>query len=439
MSPDTPARTREVVLVSYAYPPSSSPGAVRVTRLLARLPALGWRCSVVTVGQAVALRSSGAADPLAGDPSRLLRVDDPLAVVAGKAAVSRAPGERSLLRRMAEHLIFPDRTILWALKLRKARPWARKIAPQIVHSTSPALSAHIAAMGIARATGAKWVAEFRDPASWLAREDKTPAMKRWLLARLEALIVARADATVVVSEAFAEYFRSRYPGRPIHSIPNGAEFDAKVLEAAKQSRRDRQASAASRPFVLVHAGELYGGARNPAPLIAAAKRAQALTERPIVLRFIGADSAIAGSAAQTLDATHLVDVVGPMSHAQSVQEMSNADAVVALLHDDPLGRIGIMSKFFDYAATANPVLVVGERVAMLSRIVEENGMGRACEYADIDGMATWIADLARQPHIFDYDCVDVCRRWSADAMAASLAKLFDVLVPGGGAPPGHAA
>lgn len=204
MSPDTPARTREVVLVSYAYPPSSSPGAVRLTRLLARLPALGWRCSVVTVGQAVALRSSGAADPLAGDPSRLLRVDDPLAVVAGKAGVSRAPGKRSLLRRMAEHLIFPDRTILWALKLGKARPWARQIAPQVVHSTSPALSAHIAAMGIARATGAKWVAEFRDPASWLAREDKTPAMKRWLLARLEAFIVARADATVVVSEAFAE-------------------------------------------------------------------------------------------------------------------------------------------------------------------------------------------------------------------------------------------
>lgn len=418
------------LFISYAYPPSSAPGSIRVTRLITRLRSHGWRPHVLTVGSAIR-RSSGSSDPFDGEVGRVCRVDDPVAVAIQQSssqvgATSR--GSSSLLRRLAEHLIFPDRTVFWALRLRRAKGWAKGIKPKVIHSTSPSLSTHFAAKAMARATGAKWVAEFRDPSSWLPRNDKTPALKRWLLAKAEAHIVNRADATVVVSEAFAEYFRGLYPGRPIHSIPNGAEFSETQLKAAMERRSARRKRSQETPLVLVHAGELYGGARNPEPLIRAARMAQERLSRPILLRFLGADSQIAGDAARKLGADGLVEVVGPLRHADSLLAMQDADGLVALLHDDPVGRIGIMSKFFDYAATANPVLVVGETAAMLSRIVEEHNMGTGCEYADVAGMANWMVALATAPQEFDYDCISVCRHWSADQMAASMAKLFNSLI-----------
>jgi glycosyltransferase involved in cell wall biosynthesis len=418
------------LFISYAYPPSSAPGSVRVTRLVTRLPSHDWRPFILTVGSAIR-RSTGSSDPFDGDHYRVNRIDDPIAVAIQKSPSPAGPkGGRtsSLLRRLAEHLIFPDRTIFWALRLKQAKGWARNVNPKIIHSTSPSLATHFAAKAMVRATGAKWVAEFRDPSSWLPRNDKTPALKRWLLAKAEAHIVNRADAIVVISEAFAEYFRGRYPGRPIHSIPNGAEFSEADLTAAMARRTARRNRSKEVPFVLVHAGELYGGARNPEPLIRAAQIAQERLSRPLLLRFLGADSHIAGDAARKLGADKLVEVVGPLCHADSVLAMQDADGLVALLHDDPVGRIGIMSKFFDYAASANPVLVVGEKVAMLSRIVEEHSMGIGCEYSDITGMANWMAALANAPQDFDYDCISVCRHWSADAMAASMARLFEALV-----------
>lgn len=421
---------KSVVFVSYAYPPSSSPGSVRISRLVKRLEPLGWRCHVVTVGQAVTARKGNMDDPLANKPERILRIDDPLASVApaASATASAAPRRKSrLLRRIAETLLFPDRAVFWALRARRATAWARSANPRIVISTSPALSAHVAAKRIARSCGAKWIAEFRDPASWLGRDDRLPKWKRWMLAKLEEYVVKRADATVVVSEAFAEYFRERYPGRPVHSIPNGAEFEQASLEQAMQRRTARAAEAGDTPFVLLHAGELYGGARNPAPLIAAAQLAQARLVRPLKLRFIGADSRLAADAAQALGAVDLVETSGAVSHADSVKELQQAHALVALLHDDPVGRVSIMSKFFDYAITASPILVVGERIAMLSRIVVEHGMGQAFEYKDIEGMADWIVSVATKPDSYSYDCIDVCRQWSADKMASSMAALFETL------------
>jgi glycosyltransferase involved in cell wall biosynthesis len=423
-------RSCRLLIVAYAYPPSSSPGAVRVSRLVRRLVGMGVVPYVLTVGSAALVRSGGSSDHLGDVTGAVCRVDDPLAGFAGMYP-GNAKGNASLkswAKIILRAFLFPDRTILWALKLKGSLAWVKSVTPEVVLSSSPSLSAHIAAFYFSRKLKTKWIAEFRDPASWLPRDNPTSRIKRNLLTRLERHIVNHADATVVVSAAFADYFRKCYPTRPIYSVPNGAEFDVENLQANMNRRSKRNSDIKNRPLVLVHAGELYNGERNPAPLITAALRAQSLTTRPIRLRFLGSDSYLAGEIAQSLGAESIVEVVGSLSHQDALRETENADALVALLHDDPVGRVSIMSKLFDYIATANPILVVGNRDTPLSQIVEDEKVGKAFEYSDINGMVDWIESVASQPQSHDYDCISVCKRWSADRMAESMSKvIFSVL------------
>lgn len=419
---------RACLIVTYAYPPSSSPGAVRMARLVERLEALGWTPHILTVGRAAMVRSQGLPDPLDAQAGRVIRIDDPLAGAAQSvaAASSVEPSKSNMLKGLAKTLLFPDRTLPWALKLPSTIDRLRPIAPAVILSTSPSLSTHVAARRLSKKLGARWVAEFRDPVSWLPERDETSSLRRGLLARLERWVVARADITVTISEAFSEYFRDQYPQARIRTVANGTDFRPDAIRAKLSERADRLAAKGPRdPLVLVHAGALYGGAREPGPLIEAAQRAAQQVERPIRLRFIGGDSHLAAEAASRLGASDMVEAVGALDHSATVAETESADAVVALLHRDPVARIGIMSKFFDYAATGNPVLVVGERQAMLSRIVEEEGAGAAREYDDIEGIAQWIAELARNPAGPEYDALELSRRWSADRMAERMAQVFD--------------
>ena len=69
---------RSVMFVSYAYPPISSPGAVRVVRLIERMTAHGISPTVLTVDGGYSKRSGGLDDPLKESPERCIRVSDPL-------------------------------------------------------------------------------------------------------------------------------------------------------------------------------------------------------------------------------------------------------------------------------------------------------------------------------------------------------------------------
>ncbi|MEM1039555.1 MAG: glycosyltransferase [Pseudomonadota bacterium] len=423
---------KSCLFVAYAYPPISSPGAVRATRLLKMLDQFGWIGQVVTVQDGYSLRQGGLSDPLADQPSRVIRVNDPIAQLAGGKTLTAGSGHTAegvrpnWIKRVVastlghfKRLLFPDRGILWVLVAAIVRKDREFPDIDLVHSTSPNQSSHILGWAIARRRKIPWVAEFRDPISWLPDEQSDSYVRRKLLAKYEAWVVNKADVTVVVSEAFAEYFRSIYPRRKIVAIPNGVEFDIDEVVRRLELRQQRPALS---PVRLVHTGSLYAGARKPGPLIEAAKRARDVYGVSVLVEFAGEDTQIAIEAANLLACRDLVKVHDTLTHSATQELLRSADATVALLHDDRIAQIGIMSKFFDYLPTGAPILCIGDANAMLSRIVQQDELGVAFLYSDIDQMARWIADL---PGMRAPKTLDACEKWSSKQMALNVSELFD--------------
>ncbi|GLQ35956.1 hypothetical protein GCM10007939_22400 [Amylibacter marinus] len=414
---------KNYLLVAYAYPPISAPGAVRATRQIAHLEPLGWRATVVTVQDGYSLRKGGLADPLDNQGGRLLRIKDPVAQAHGRiiAPSSEAPSLRQRvlgrLKALANAVIFPDRSILWALGVRKMA----KAIPndfELVYSSSPTASSHLAGYFLARRLGVPWIAEFRDPLSWISEKNTMGAIRRSLLCKYEAWVVKRADAVVVVSEAFAEYFSGLYPDADIVSIANGAVFDETQLKAVLDARAARGQGEKLR---LVHTGSFYNGERPIAPLIEAVKLAQEKHAVACEILCAGNDAHLATAAAKELGCLEMVKDLGVLSHAETVDLLQSADATLSLLHNEDLGKISIMSKFLDYLPAGAPILNLGAHDAMLSRIIREDSAGGSFEYGDTDAIAAWIADL---PNMAQPDTVALCQKWSAENMAKNVADLM---------------
>ncbi len=154
---------KRVLLVCYYFPPLGGAGVTRPLALFRHLPEFGYECHVLTV-KPVAYRSFEP-DLLEGlpvdriyrsgssDPQRLMYL---LGVRLVKDRTIR--GTRTISDRY-----FPDPKIGW---VRRAVALGRTLLSNrdydAIISTSPPISAHLAARKLSREFGRPWIADFRD-------------------------------------------------------------------------------------------------------------------------------------------------------------------------------------------------------------------------------------------------------------------------------------
>ena len=113
--------------------------------------------------------------------------------------------------------------------------------------------------------------------------------------------------------------------------------------------------------------------------------------------------------------------VGTLPRDKTLSLLKSADACISLLHQDELGKLSIMSKFFDYLPTGIPILNLGGHDYILSKIITGQKAGASFEYDDIDGIAAWLTAL---PDIEQPDSLALCQNWSAKKMTESMDNLF---------------
>jgi glycosyltransferase involved in cell wall biosynthesis len=251
----------------------------------------------------------------------------------------------------------PDREISWLLPAVLAgRRAAALHAPDVIYSSGPPFTAHLAAAAIARLLGKPWVADFRDPWARAPWRDDRFAFERHAWAVCERMVVSHADATIFATRANRQEFARHYGpalASRFHVVGNGcdvSEFQGLELQG------DR------REFVLLHAGSLYG-ARNPAALLKAISGAiasGAIAPATFRLRFIGR-LGLPGIdlplLVRALGLEAVVDFVPQMPRRAVLQEIVNASALLIV---QPVTTVSVPGKLYEYFAAGRPVLALAE-------------------------------------------------------------------------------
>jgi glycosyltransferase involved in cell wall biosynthesis len=375
----------KVLLVTMYFPPAGGGGVQRPLKLAQYLPALGIETHVLApddpkwVHRDPDLRVPTQAwvhrvryvGPRARKPKEELQAADGLDRILVQAQVT------------ARRLLLPDASVTWNLTaIPAAIRIARREGIDAVITTSPPGSIHFVGAAVKRATGARWLADLRDPlvANPHRRSDTTAARARQATnQRLARLVARNADAISCVSEAIADEARSLGARGIVRTISNGCDFDDFAgLEYRPASR-----------FRITHAGSFFGK-RDPRPFL------QAFRDSGVdaVARFVGDFRSSDREWAETLELGDRLELVPYAPRAESLRLQRDSEALLLLVPDAGGRGKGVLSgKVFEYLAAGRPILAVVPPDGAAADLVRETGAGVVVAPDDVEGIAAALRDL----------------------------------------------
>ena len=356
-----------MLIVSFYFPPAGGGGVQRPLKLAQYLPAMDVETHVLAPDDPRWLhRDDGLRMPTQAwvHRARYMGVSGgkPSEVLAGTDGIERALTHARLqLRR----LVVPDENATWAVT---AIPAGIRLVRQhgidVVLSTSPPPSTHLIAAAIARATGARWVADLRDSLVAHAHRRADSVATRAKAAthrRVAQLVASRADAIICVSEAISEETRALTPRGRVATIPNGCDFDDVAGLEHRPSGR----------FRLTHTGSFFGR-RDPRPFL------QALHDSglDVVARFLGDFRDADRQWAAGLELGDRLELIPYAPRSESLALQRDSEALLLLIPEAGGRGRGILSgKVFEYIAVGRPILAVVPPDGAAAELIRETGAG----------------------------------------------------------------
>ena len=384
---------RRVCFFAYYYPPLGGAGSLRALSFARHLPALGWEVTVVTPREGVYGRDpSLVGENLPGvqiiqvdviSPARWARAGSP------DGAETRGTGAyvdevrlgwmgnvlRTLVRR---HLYFPDHARGWIRPaVRAAREEHRRKPFDLVLSSSPPVSAHLAARELSRKAKIPWVADWRD--LWTPRLSSGPGVATRARA-LEFELLRAADGHLAATDGFAHWIGSRSKGRPVRTVRNGwepSDFAAEVPESHRG--------------VVVHTGTVYGADQDLSVFFRALSGSKG---RGCVVRFLGKVLEETRAVAAKCELGPRVEFRGFTDHETALRESRWASGLLLLgwsgRHEDAPGIVP--AKTYEYLATGRPILALARPRSELERLLSGVVGVTVCDFHDEVTMTRWLED-----------------------------------------------
>lgn len=430
------ARGRRVVLVSYHYPPDHAVGGLRPARLARAFASAGYGVSVITAERAGDQRAeltqghSIEVRPVRMQPSpraALLLLRNELRGAAAHAtadpagdwaAVEHEPHASPLKRWLLSLLWLPDD--LQGFIVPAARAVLREVAEgcDLVYTSGPPFSTHLAGWAARAIGGVPWVAEFRDP--WtdnpgkpaFVRSALSDAAERWL----EHRVLCRADGIVAVTPGTGRLLADK--------LPPGRRDRVTVALSGIDLVRSAPPVTSTGPIRILYTGNLYLG-RDPRPFLeglAEARQRLGLGVERVRVDFVGDCRVFRGTTVQSLadalgvgDLIHFTDWASP-EECRRLQE--GADVLLLLAEGQPLQ---VPNKLYEYLGTRRPILAfvdrAGESARMLTTVGEHLLVTDRNPATAADAIVRGL-ELARSGK----SCGDegVLRSWSSDTQMSAL-------------------
>lgn len=361
---------KRVLIITYYWPPNAGAGVYRWLKFAKYLPQHGWQPVIYTPGN----------PQLVAEDAGLLRDVPPEAEVIKRpirepyglykrltgrkgerihtAFLSEtkrrsSPMERIALRVRGE-LFIPDARVAWVKpSIRFLTEYLKEHRVDAAVTTGPPHSMHLIGLGLKKALGLRWIADFRDPWTNIDFYQQLKLSPRTDLRHraLEAEVLKNADLTIAVGWTLADELRA-LGAKKVEVITNG--YDPDDVPTPPEP--------VDEAFSLVHVGSLT--ATRDAPQLWKALKQFCDRDpefaRRLALRFVGP---VDRSVIESIEAAGLGDKVqriGSVSHAEAMRHMQRARVLLLLLNDTPNARGILTSKLFEYLSVGRPILAVGE-------------------------------------------------------------------------------
>ncbi len=409
---------------------------IRMVKLVKYLPELGWDVMVLRSDEAdaevidPALCDEVPADvhvqtirgPFRPLGSRAKRVTD--AGSASRAGVARVVTNTA--KAAVRSVLIPDRYLGWAWRVSQLDR-SELGDPDVLLSSGPPHSAHLAATSLARRHRIPLVVDLRDNWADNPMHANPAPWHRPIERRLEARCVTHASRVVHASERACEVLQARYPRirHRFEAIDNG--FDPADL-AELPARRP---AAPGDQVRFLYAGSLRGTQDVGAFLEVFGGLAKQEPGR-LRLDLLGPIGPTFRSLATSAIGGDTIGISDPVPHADALLAMARADVLLVFTGGGGIGVNTMTGKLYEDMALRRPIMLVGPE-GPAADLVRSSGVGVVAYPDDMPGLRAAIhraAELARDPSfsgasdevLARFDRRRLAERWSAllaEVMAAA--------------------
>ena len=443
---------KRLLIITYYWPPTGGSGVQRWVKFSKYLPEFGWQPVVYTPEnpEQLARDESLLADIPACAEVVKTRILEPYELYRRLTGGKKGEGEVNPVNAQQKNwkqrlslwvrgnCFVPDPRIGWVRpSVRFLKKYLAEHPVDAVVTTGPPHSVHLIGLGLKKALGLRWIADFRDPWTemfYYKHLGLGPAADR-RHHRLEQAVLDGADAVISVSPPVAADFRAKTQ-TPVVLITNGFDEDD-FAEAGEPSSGapgvqffpdpengsekilDTPAPQRSRTKVrLVHTG-LFAADGNPINLWdALAERCAAdpaFRER-LQIRLAGkVDAAVTEAVRARGLGGNLVEL-GYLPHDETVREQRAADILLLPLRREPEYAKVLPGKIFEYLAARRPVLGIGQEDGAAAAVLRDAAAGQMFDWDKKDELLAFLD--AEHPQ------TEGIEKYTRRALTAQLAELL---------------
>ncbi|HCL00470.1 MAG TPA: hypothetical protein DHW42_10260 [Candidatus Marinimicrobia bacterium] len=375
---------KKVLIITYYWPPAGGPGVQRVLKFAKYLPEFGWQPIILTVknGDFPAIDESLISEipqeckvykTKSIEPYNLyrkftgLRSDEKIPTYVLNKKENEGFKDK-IAKWVRANLFIPDARIGWLpFLVKEGLKIVEKEKPAVIFSSSPPHSLQIGAYKIARKTGLKWIADFRDPwgdAFWqkdakLIRSNRAQEKDN----RLERKTLKAADFIISVSDSISELFRFKVNRNNYFTIPNG--FDDTDFKYHWHK---------SEKFKITYTGNV-GKDQNLDNLFSAISALDEKTKNILEINFFGN---LHQSVLKNIHKYHLVDLIkinSYITHDENIEVITKSDMLMLCIPNVPNNEGIVTGKLFEYLATGNFILGIGPKTGDAAKILKKTNAG----------------------------------------------------------------
>jgi hypothetical protein len=403
-----PGQTRQVLFVTYHFPPSMEMGAQTCVQIARYLPLYGWQPTVLAVKER---HAEIVGDALEREfPGRVVRaglLPHPLAFYRwlksrlhfgrnGTVGAERHSENTGRFRRwLLSLLLVGDGYTSWLVPASLAGlKVVRGDGVQHLLSSGPPWTAHMVGMLLSRIARLPWTVHFRDPWIQGAQPEGVSVASRRIDAALERMIIKRAACIVCVTDQHTEILRRAYPGCPpgkFITIPNG--FDGGEWDGVS-TELDMVDVGRETKFTITYTGQLYQ-ARNPLPLFRALKvliDAGDIDREGVQVELIGwcdvAEGRRVADLAVECGIAECIHVRGPRTRPETLRALITANLLLLLAEG---WTAQIPGKTYEYLRAGRPILALTSEGA-LADLLRRTGGAWVIDPRDAAGIAAAVRE-----------------------------------------------
>lgn len=425
---------KKALIITYYWPPAGGAGVQRALKFVKYLPQFGWEPIVLTVE-----KSDSPVDDISllkdipeGTKVYKTKSLEPFElykIFTGKKSDSKIPNDillskenASLKDKLAQwvrlNLFIPDAKIGWKkYAVKKGVKIIKEENIDVIFTTSPPQTVSLIGQILAKRTGVKWIADFRDP--WMEIVYYQNIKRNWITTKidssLEKKVFSKADGVVTISNDMIRLFKSKAPDQKFHLIPNG--YDESDFGDSEKRKNDN--------FTIAYTGSISKD-RVPYVLFSALNK---LTNgdgvKNIRLSFAGRYCSEFMDEIEKHNLSEIADLIGFVPHNESTQILQNADALLLVIDNVADNKGFLTGKLFEYMGSKNPIFAIGPVDGDAHEFIKQSNSGGMVDYKDDEAAYRLLKEMYEgwktnnSPYTFEIE------QFSRKNLTQKLAEVFE--------------